>query len=209
MRNILQQLEQEKIIAIMRGVDRQKALLAGQALVDGGIRFLEVTLNTENALEYIHDWRTHFPSNVQIGAGTVMNRQMVKEAVAAGATYIITPNLDQEVIKEAQQQQIEIWPGVLTPSEVASAIKMGVRAVKVFPIHYMGSNYIRDLQGPYDQLKAIAVGGVKIENMQDYLQGGAIAVAFGSTLFHPEWIAQEKWNWITQRAKKVKELTKT
>lgn len=207
--DLVQQLRQEKIIAILRGIKKEPAFRSAQALVAGGIRFLEVTLNSSDALAILAKWREELPSEVQVGAGTVMSAQMVREAVAAGASYLITPHLDREVVIEAQKWEVEIWPGVMTPSEVAQALKWGVRAVKLFPISFYGPSYIPALKGPFSDLQAIAVGGVKQEDCQEYLRQGAIAVAFGSHLFHPQSIVEENWEAIEQRARKLVSLVQS
>ncbi|SHE51541.1 2-dehydro-3-deoxyphosphogluconate aldolase / (4S)-4-hydroxy-2-oxoglutarate aldolase [Seinonella peptonophila] len=193
-------LEQTKVIAIMRGVEQERAIRSGIALAEGGVRLIEVTLNTPDALSILSAWREQLPSEVLIGAGTVMSPQMVQDAVAAGASFLITPHFDPAVIDAALERDVEIWPGVMTPTEVAAALRMGLEVVKIFPIALFGPSYIQSLKGPFEQVKPIAVGGVTPENMQDYLRAGAVGVAFGSHLFDPQSIATQNWEQIKQRA---------
>src|SRR5690606_29608480 len=169
---LLQELEKSKIIAILRGVESHYAMPLGQAIVDGGIKFMEITMNTAGAEQMIAEWSGKFSGQAYIGAGTVIDLEHAKRAVAAGAQFLISPNLDLEVITYAQEHNIAIWPGVMTPTEIISAMKAGVDAVKLFPMASLGVNYLREIRGPIDQFPIIATGGVKLDNIREYFAAG-------------------------------------
>lgn len=179
---MLEELLSYKIIAILRGVEPEYALQVGQAILDGGVKFMEITMNTTGAEAMIAQWRAQFSEQAYVGAGTVIDLEHAKRAVAAGAQFMISPNLDLQVIDYAKQQGVPIWPGVMTPTEIIAAMKAGVDAVKLFPMGTLGVNYLREIRGPIADLPIIATGGVRLDNINDYFAAGANAVGMGSKL---------------------------
>ncbi|HEX7057004.1 MAG TPA: bifunctional 4-hydroxy-2-oxoglutarate aldolase/2-dehydro-3-deoxy-phosphogluconate aldolase, partial [Bacilli bacterium] len=117
-----------------------------------------------------------------IGAGTVLDIEMARQAVAAGAEFLISPNLDEEVIRYGLDHGLDVWPGVMTPTEIVRAWKAGASAVKVFPSGTLGANYIKDIRGPLNHIPLIATGGVNLQNIADYFKAGAVAVGLGGNL---------------------------
>lgn len=200
--NLLQQLKASKIIAIVRGIPAPLSDPTAEALAAGGIRFIEVTMNTDQALQIVDKWRRNFDGSVYIGAGTVLNLNMAKEAVAAGAQYLISPNLDEEVISYGVQHCVEVWPGTMTPTEICKAYQAGASAVKVFPANTLGAGYIKELQGPLGQIPMVATGGVHLDNMADYLKAGAIAVGLGGNLVDKRLISEKKFDELKNLAKR-------
>ncbi|MEX2460428.1 MAG: bifunctional 4-hydroxy-2-oxoglutarate aldolase/2-dehydro-3-deoxy-phosphogluconate aldolase [Paenibacillaceae bacterium] len=179
---LLEKLTQEKTIAIIRGIPDRAGDAAAQALAMGGIVFLEVTLNTEGALHMIARFREKYSGQLHIGAGTVLNLSMAKEAVAAGAEYLISPNLNEEVIQYGVKTGVEVWSGTMTPSEIVRAYEAGAKAVKVFPMGSLGVNYLKEIRAPLNHIPMIATGGVNLHNILEFLDAGAIAVGLGSNL---------------------------
>lgn len=194
---MLQELLNHKIIAILRGVEPSYSLPLGQAIIDGGIKFMEITMNTAGAETMITEWRKNFADQAYVGAGTVIDLEHAKRAIAAGAQFLISPNLDVEAIKYAQQHNIPMWPGVMTPTEIIAAMKAGVDAVKLFPMASLGVNYLREIRGPIDQFPIIATGGVKLDNIRDYFAAGANAVGMGGKLVDLQLAREGKFDEIT------------
>lgn len=176
------ELKREKIVAIVRGITREQAGFVGEGLSQGGIRFMEVTMNTDGALHIIQDWRTRYDGTVYVGAGTVLDVEMAKEAVSAGAQFLISPNTDLSVIEYALEQGIDVWPGAMTPTEIVAAYAAGAEIVKLFPTASLGLEFIRELQGPLNHIPLLATGGVTLDNLADYFAAGAAAVGLGSAL---------------------------
>lgn len=199
--NLLSLLEKEKIIAIIRGIPKNSGEQTAKALEEGGISFLEITLNTDGALNIIDELKGKFGSRLQVGAGTVLNLQMAKEAVRAGAEYIISPNLDEEVLKYGLDQGIDVWPGTMTPSEIVRAYNLGATAVKVFPIGSLGVKYIKDLRAPLNHISMVATGGVNLDNIKEVLSYGATAVGLGGNLVDNHLIKKGNFEEITKIAK--------
>lgn len=198
--NLLNNLERDKMIAIIRGLTADQAGKTARALCQGGIRFLEVTMNTPGATSMIADWRAEFNEAMYIGAGTVLDLGMAKEAIEAGAQFLVTPNTDAEVIEYALSRDIEVFPGAMTPTEIVNAWKLGARAVKLFPMASFGLQYLKEIRGPLDQIRLIPTGGVNLNNIADYLNAGAFACGLGSHLIDKNRIQAEQYEEITKLA---------
>ncbi|MCR2821970.1 bifunctional 4-hydroxy-2-oxoglutarate aldolase/2-dehydro-3-deoxy-phosphogluconate aldolase [Lederbergia panacisoli] len=207
--NIIKRLEKEKIIVIVRGINHKDSIPLAEALVEGGIRFIEVTMNTEGALEIISEWRTHFKhDDVFIGAGTVLDVEMASSAIRAGAQYLVTPNLDEDVVELACREGIEIFPGVMTPTEIMKAIKAGAKAVKLFPMGALGLNYLKEIRATLSDVKIIATGGVDLGNIQDYFKHGVIGVGIGSNIIDKDMLGKKDFKGLTALARKYVDSTK-
>lgn len=196
----LDELHDSKIIAILRGVPDDKADRTVEALADGGIRMIEVTMNTEGALAMIRRWRDRWQDRIWIGAGTVLDEEMAEAAMEAGASFLVTPNTDAATIRCAAQKGVPIVAGALTPTEIVTAHKLGAPAVKVFPAGTMGPGYFRELQGPLSHIPLVATGGVNADNMAEYRANGAAAFGLGSALVNREWILDDQFERLTENA---------
>ncbi|GGG23183.1 bifunctional 4-hydroxy-2-oxoglutarate aldolase/2-dehydro-3-deoxy-phosphogluconate aldolase [Paenibacillus abyssi] len=209
MSTMLKMLVEEKIVAIFRNIENQHADQAGQALIDGGIRLMEVTMNTEGATEIIHRWREKFDGKAAIGAGTVLDLAMAEEAVAAGAQFLISPNLDEEVIAYGVRHGVSVWPGVMTPTEIVRAWKAGAEAVKIFPMATLGVKYLAEVRAPLNNIPMMATGGVDLDNIRDYFAAGACSVGMGSKLVNLDWVRRGDFHLLTERASKFVEAVKS
>jgi len=179
------------VIGILRGVDPAFFPELMAAAFGAGLQALEVTMNTAGAERMVADCRPLVPAGHLLGMGTVRSRPEAERAVAAGAMFLVTPNLDPEVIALARTRQIPVVAGALPPTEVFAAWQAGADLVKVFPCRAMGGpRYIRDLLGPFDHAPLVAVGGVDADNARDYLAAGARAVGVGPALFGARALAE-------------------
>ncbi|MEB3101509.1 bifunctional 4-hydroxy-2-oxoglutarate aldolase/2-dehydro-3-deoxy-phosphogluconate aldolase [Ferviditalea candida] len=199
--NLLKVLSEEKIVAIIRGIEADAGDATAEALADGGIRLLEVTMNTEGALRMISRFRENYGSRMRVGAGTVLNLKMAKKAVQAGAEYIISPNLDERVIEYALRKGVDVWPGTMTPTEIVRAFEAGAQAVKVFPMGSLGINYLKEIRAPLDHIPMIATGGVNLQNIGDFLNTGILGVGLGSNLVNKKLIAERRFAELTELAR--------
>jgi len=197
---LMQALSREKIIAIARGYTSEQLLAAAKALADGGISFLEVTLNTDGALGMISRLRDTYGDRMHIGAGTVLDIGQAKEAIAAGAQYLISPNLDEEVVYHGVEQGLEVWPGTMTPTEIVRAYKAGASAVKLFPMGALGINYLKEIRAPLGTIPMIATGGVNLDNIGAFLEAGAFAVGMGGNLLDKRLIAEGRFDELRAHA---------
>ncbi|CAM3691187.1 MULTISPECIES: bifunctional 4-hydroxy-2-oxoglutarate aldolase/2-dehydro-3-deoxy-phosphogluconate aldolase [Paenibacillus] len=193
-------LKRDKLVAIVRGITKEQARTIGEGLTRGGVRLMEVTMNTEGALDMISDWRSRYDGTAYVGAGTVLDVDMAKEAVSAGAQFLISPNTDLAVIEYALERGIDIWPGAMTPTEIVAAYSAGAEIIKLFPMASLGLAYLKELQGPLSHIPLLATGGVTLDNLEDYFAAGAAAVGLGSALIPKDALLTQNVETVAERA---------
>ena len=191
----LPRFESEPVLGIVRGLNESCLEGVLDAAFAGGLRFLEITLNTPDAFHLINKINVKY-TKLQVGAGTVLSAEKAKKAIEAGAKYIVAPNFNEEVSTFCAQNKIAYFPGALTPSEIKKAWDAGATMVKVFPASQMGPDYFKIIKGPFDKIKLMAVGGINPENIKDYLGAGANAVALGGSIFSIHRLANRKFEEI-------------
>lgn len=169
------------IVGIIRGQSLDAVLRIAQAYQESGLTTLEITMNTAGVASMISRLRSEFPS-LNIGAGTVCNLNDLREAMDAGAQFIVTPIIDETVITHAVDENIPIFPGAFSPTEIYKAWSLGASAVKVFPATKLGVEFIKDVLGPLDQIKLLPTGGVSKANIRSFFEAGAYGVGMGSSL---------------------------
>lgn len=178
---VLSQILQYKIVAIIRGANPADVVSIAEALYKGGVRLLEVTLNSSNALELVKELSGKMDNKLLIGAGTVLNASMAKQAINAGAKFIISPTLNIETIQVTKELGAVSIPGAFTATEILTAHESGADIVKVFPAS-VGPDYIKDIRGPLSHIPLMPTGGITLNNVSDYFKVGAVAVGIGSDL---------------------------
>ena len=203
MQELIQQVKKSKVIVIIRGIEPSQAEPLFAALDAGGIRFAEVTLNTPNALQIIHEMRGKYDGRMAIGAGTVLNARMAEEAVGAGAQFLISPNVDQGTIRLGVDRGVLPLPGAMTPTEIVQAIEWGAPMVKLFPCSSLGPGYVKELRGPLGHVDMLAVGGITKDNAASYLEAGAVGVGVGGSLVSLRDIQESNYAAITAYAKEL------
>ena len=191
-----------KISAIVRTDDQSVAEQAMAAAVEGGFRVIEFTLNTPGALELITQFRS-MDESLLVGAGTVMTPQAAKEAVNAGAQFIVSPVCASAVIREAGEMGVVSIPGTQTPTEMQNAHEAGADFVKLFPAPTNVAEYIRYILGPQPHLKIFPTSGVNLDNMLEVLEAGAAGVGFVGPLFDLQSMRNRNFDDIRERAEKI------
>ena len=177
--------QKEPVMGILRGVTKDSLEGVLEAMISGGLRFAEVTLNTSNAFDLIEKAANLYSDSICLGAGTVLSLTDVKQAADSGAQFIVSPTLNQEVSGFCRKNNLSYFPGALTPTEIENAWNAGATMVKVFPASLMGPEYFKIIKGPFQDVRLMAVGGVKPENVAEYLSAGADAVALGGSILSP------------------------
>jgi 2-dehydro-3-deoxyphosphogluconate aldolase/(4S)-4-hydroxy-2-oxoglutarate aldolase len=170
------------VIGILRNVPLPDIEAILPFYIKAGFTNLEVTMNSNGAEETIRHLSENYPS-LNIGAGTVCDKNDLKRAVKAGASFIVTPVVDEKVIKKCVKWGIPIFPGAFSPLEIYTASKYGATGVKVFPANHLGPSYIKDVLAPFQHLKLYPTGGVNLENISAYFKAGAKGLGMGGTLF--------------------------
>jgi len=178
--NVLNQLKQHKIVAIIRGANPNDVMDIVYALQAGGIHAVEITLNSENALELIKSVFSKVKEGMLVGAGTVLNTTAAHAAMDAGAQFIISPSLDTDTIRVTKERGIVSIPGAYTATEIVKAHAAGADIVKVFPAS--SPQYIKDIGGPLSHIPLMPTGGVNVSNIRAFQQAGAVAFGIGSAL---------------------------
>ena len=169
------------------------------AAARAGLKALEVTYTTPSASDALRALRDALPPNVLLGAGTVVEREQARSALASGASFLVSPHLDEEVLADALAAGADFVPGVITPSEISRALRLGAKTLKLFPIGSSGGlPYLKDLLGPYPALSTMVTGGVTPREVPEYLAAGAVAVGLGSNLFPRA--ALERGDWAAVEA---------
>lgn len=169
----------ERVIPVARGLDGSTAPALAEALLEGGLSSIEVTVEGPGGIDALESLRD---TGVTVGAGTVVSVDQARAATAAGARFLVSPHLDTELADWARDHDVPLIPGALTPTEVANAWSHQPPAVKVFPAHVGGPDYLKSLLGPYPDLALIPTGGIDGDNAASYLSAGAVAVGLGGWL---------------------------
>lgn len=167
------------IVAILRAPTADGFAAVADVLVAAGVNAIEVTLTSRGAIEAIAGLRRQLPGSVAIGAGTVLTAEDVKASVDAGAAFLVSPVLDVALVSSSP---VPFYPGTSTPTEMFAAHRAGARLVKVFPASSLGPDFLRNVRGPLPQVNVMPTGGIKIEDIADWLLAGAKAVGVGGPL---------------------------
>lgn len=199
-------IAENPILAIMRNVPLEITLDYAKAIIDGGINFFEVALNSPNALEQISMLKKAYGDKAYIGAGTAITVQRAKAAVEAGAQFLLAPSTDPDVLEYCRDNNIPILPGALTPSDVTTCLSYGFNVIKLFPAGDMPKGYIKSLKGPLDNTDYVAIGGVNKDNLKEFFEQGYIGVGLGSNILPKEAVVNRDW---AAASKYVKELLNT
>jgi 2-dehydro-3-deoxyphosphogluconate aldolase / (4S)-4-hydroxy-2-oxoglutarate aldolase len=192
-------LGEHAALCIVRADRIPDATTLTSVLVENGMPIVELALTTPGALHAIEQARS-VPGAV-VGAGTVMTPDQARDAVSAGATFLLTPGLRPGVAEAAAELGVALVMGALTPTEVAQAVDLGADAVKIFPAHLWGPRYIKDLHGPYPGLSLVPSGGIDENNARPFLDAGALAVSAGSNVVPPAAVAAGEWDEIGRRTR--------
>lgn len=204
---IIHKVLETKLIAIIRGIYGEDCVRLAHALHNGGIEMIEVTFDQahpetfQNTMDSIQIINEVFKGEVLAGAGTVTSVELVNLAYTIGAKYIISPNVNKDVIKHTLELGMVSIPGAFSPTEILDAYNAGADFVKVFPTSSLGAPYIKAVMAPLNQVKLLAVGGVNEKNIADFLKAGAVGAGVGGNLVNKQWIAEGRFDEITALAR--------
>jgi 2-dehydro-3-deoxyphosphogluconate aldolase/(4S)-4-hydroxy-2-oxoglutarate aldolase len=174
-------VDESPVVAIVRRpkVDPVRCI---EHLFEAGIRMVEITMDTAGAVEILRSLRSVLPSDVLLGAGTVTDVPRANAALVAGASFLVTPNLNMDVIHIARAHAVPIIPGAMTPTEIWNASVAGADFVKIFPASAVGPGFFREIRGPFPHIPLMATGGVNLENAHDLIKCGADVLGVGGAL---------------------------
>ncbi len=213
-KDVISCINSNKIIVIVRKLEKEYLLPVAKAIYEGGIKLIEVTFDQtgdfsfELTLDEIKTLRKNFDNKLHVGAGTVLTEEQVKLAYEAGAEFIISPNTDIKVIKETLKCGMVSIPGAMTPTEIIDAHNNGADFVKLFPAGNLGADYISSVTAPINHIKIIAVGGIDDNNMNKFISAGAAGVGVGSCIVRRDLIKEGEFDEITLQVEKMVKMLK-
>jgi 2-dehydro-3-deoxyphosphogluconate aldolase / (4S)-4-hydroxy-2-oxoglutarate aldolase len=202
-RPLVQQIEEAGIVAVIRLKEPEKVRAVVDALAEGGIRALEVTMTVPGAVEVIRQLAPTLPSGFIFGAGTVCDADTVARVVDAGARFVVSPVFRRDVIEACHARDVAAMPGCFTPTEILDAWDAGADVVKVFPATALGPGYIKDVRAPLPHVKLMPTGGVTVENAGDWIRAGAVAVGVGTSLLDTQAIAAGDFGVLRTKAEQM------
>ena len=206
-REVCNAITQQKLIAIVRGVEADRLIPMAEAMYAGGVRLLEITFSAkgtpsdEETAGNIAMLAKHFAGRMYIGAGTVLTPEQVELVAKAGGKFIISPDANTAVIEKTKQLGLVSIPGALTPTEAQAAHRAGADFVKLFPITSLGTSYVKAIRAPLSHARLLAVGGIDENNMADYLACGIAGFGVGSNIIDKRMLAENDYSGVTSLAK--------
>lgn len=180
--DVLKRIEEVGIVAVVRAENSEQAMKISKACMAGGIDAIEVTFTVPGANKVIEDLTAAFGYDLMVGAGTVLDSETARIAILAGAKYIVSPGFDLETCKLCNRYQVPYMPGCMTITEMLTAMEAGADVIKVFPGSAFGPGFIKAVKGPLPQAVLMPTGGVSIDNVDQWIKNGCVAVGAGSAL---------------------------
>lgn len=206
---VIQTIRNVGIIPVVRAKSADEAMKAIDAIKEGGISVLEITMTVPGAINVIEKVSARYGSEALLGAGTVLDPETARACIQAGARFIVSPSLNFETIAVCRKECVAVMPGSLTPTEVVNAWTAGADFVKVFPAGAVGGpSYIRSLKAPLPQIELVPTGGVSLKTAGDFITAGAAALGVGADLVDVKAIRDGQHNVITERARQFVQIVR-
>ena len=196
-------IEAAGIIAVIRMTDAQRLRNTIDALVEGGVRILEVTMTVPGAVDLIRSLSAALPPDLLLGAGTVLDAETATRVIDAGASFVVSPVFKHELIERSHQRDVVAIPGCFSPTEIFTAWEAGADFVKVFPATALGPTFFKDVKAPLPMVKLIPTGGVTLDNAGDWIRAGASAVGVGTALLDAAAIARGDYSVVRAKAERI------
>ena len=200
---VVEAVERAGIVAVIRMKDPNKLQAVVDAIAEGGIRALEITMTVPGAVDLIRDLAPRLPAGFILGAGTVLDADTVARVADAGARYVVSPVFRRSVIEACHARDLAAMPGCFTPTEILDAWDAGADIVKVFPATTLGPSYLKDVRAPLPQVKLMPTGGVTVENAGDWIRAGAVAVGVGTSLLDAKAIEDGHFHVLKTNAERM------
>jgi 2-dehydro-3-deoxyphosphogluconate aldolase/(4S)-4-hydroxy-2-oxoglutarate aldolase len=205
---ILHHILDAGVTAVIRAKSSEHLLHVAEALRDGGVTSLEVTMTTPNALQVISEVSARFGKEVLLGVGTCLDPETCRAAILAGAQFVVGPTLSLDTIRMAHRYDKVILPGCFTPTEILTAWENGADLVKVFPAGVVGPGFFKDVLGPLPQVKLVPTGGVDLTTAASFIKAGAAALCVGTAMMPKEAMAAGDWPKISEIAAQFVQIVK-
>jgi 2-dehydro-3-deoxyphosphogluconate aldolase / (4S)-4-hydroxy-2-oxoglutarate aldolase len=200
---VLSRIIDAGVVAVIRMKDTNRLLNVIEALRVGGVKSMEITMTVPGAIDIIRELSKAVPEDVLVGAGTVVEVETAAKVIDAGATFVVGPVLNLEIVSLCATRGVAVMPGCYTPSEILAGWKAGADIIKVFPATSLGPKYFKDLSGPFPEIRLMPTGGVTIDNVGEWIAAGAVAVGIGSDLLDKKAIEAGRYEVLTERAARM------
>jgi 2-dehydro-3-deoxyphosphogluconate aldolase/(4S)-4-hydroxy-2-oxoglutarate aldolase len=191
------------VVAVIRMKDTDRLLKVIEAVREGGVKCIEITMTVPGAVEIIRQLSGKVPKDVLIGAGTVVNEETALKVIDAGAMFVVGPVINLGMVSACIGRDVPVMPGCYTPTEILTAWNAGADIIKVFPATTLGPKYFKDLRGPFPDIRLMPTGGVTIDNVGEWIVAGACAVGIGSDLLDKKAIDEGRYEVLTERAARM------
>ncbi|WP_224269492.1 bifunctional 4-hydroxy-2-oxoglutarate aldolase/2-dehydro-3-deoxy-phosphogluconate aldolase [Haloprofundus salinisoli] len=202
----LERIVDSGVVAVMRGADADSLIETAEALERGGVSAIEITADNPGAMEMIRDVSGAFGDEVIVGAGTVLDGATARNALLAGAEFVVGPNFEPTVVETCNRYNAVVAPGIMTPTEAVRAMEAGSDFVKVFPASTLGPGHLKSMKGPLGQIPMMPTGGVDVDNAAEFIDAGAMVVGAGSALVDGDAVAEGDFEAITEQARRFSEV---
>ena len=201
-REVFNRMVSEGLIPVIRVASAAEAIDVADAIKEGGVTVIEITMSVPGALDTIKDLTKKYKDDIILGAGTILDTETGRAALLAGAQFLVTPTLNLDLIHLAHRYSAVVVPGAMTPTEILTAWNAGADMVKVFPAAQLGGpEYIRALRGPLPQILYVPTGGVNLQNAGAFIKAGATALGAGGELVDKKAVKEKKFNVITENTR--------
>lgn len=196
----LKTIQETSVIAILRHIPREKLRHTVNALIHGGVRCVEITANTQDALSMVRILAQEYGDQLLIGAGTILDSASAKSFVQAGAGFLLSPSVHRDVIETARELGVVSIPGAYTPTEIIQGFQWGGDIIKLFPVVTLGADYIHQIRGPFADIPLLGVGGITVENTAEYIKSGCMGVGVGSSLVNSGLVERGDFDGVYRQA---------
>ena len=201
-REVFNRMISEGLVPVVRVSSAQEAIDVADAIKEGGVSSIEITMSVQGAIEVIRELTQKYKDKIIMGAGTVLDPETGRAALLAGAQFIVSPTLNLDLIHLAHRYSAVVIPGTMTPTEILTAWNAGADLVKVFPAAQLGGpDYLKALKGPLPQVLLVPTGGVNLQNAGAFIRAGAAALGAGGELVDKKAVKEKKFNIITENTR--------
>ena len=201
-RDVFNRMIAEGLIPVVRVSSSQEAIDVADAIKEGGVSFIEITMSVQGAIDVIKELTQKYKDEIIMGAGTILDPETGRAALLAGAQFIVSPTLNLDLIELAHRYSAVVIPGAMTPTEILTAWSAGADMVKVFPAGQLGGpEYLKALRGPLPQILLVPTGGVNLQNAGAFIKAGATALGVGGELVDKKAVKEKKFNIITENTR--------